>query len=489
MAKKVIDEAREIALNLYRGQASLVDFREAFFTAPGDVAPAPFHYEWSDLLLNGKRNMAVMGFRESAKSAYVIRAHTLYRLVYPSQQYSYCVFIMANSTKAEQKLDEIAREYMEHPTLSGNLVEVVRKAGGVFHVKVKNTGGNVIDVRIEAYGKGASIRGLVWKDRRPGLVIIDDPQDKEDATSESVLEKDWNWFLSDVKFLGKHSRIFLIGNNLGEKCIIQRCVNSSDELGFDVATVPIMDEMEQPLWPDAWTSEEILQERADFAALGKLSIWYMERMCKAVAPETQRFNREDFRYYRPGEADTSRMAIYTTVDLAISKHSDADYTAICTVGVTHENHWFVLDLKYGRWNPSEILDEIFSTVSRWRPIVVGIEAEAYQAAMVHFLEKDMVHRNSFFIVQPLKTRGKRKELRIDMMQPRFKTNTVWFPRGAAFLPELEGELEAFTLQGTTGLHDDLIDALSYMEQLAQPPSGWAGEEFSDGRKPRPAGAM
>lgn len=43
-------------------------------------------------------------------------------------------------------------------------------------------------------------------------------------TSDSVLEKDYNWFLSDIVFLGKKSRIFMIGNNLGESCLIERVI-------------------------------------------------------------------------------------------------------------------------------------------------------------------------------------------------------------------------------------------------------------------------
>ena len=45
------------------------------------------------------------------------------------------------------------------------------------------------NVRIEAYGKGASIRGLSNKDRRPKILILDDIQDLEDARSETVTEE------------------------------------------------------------------------------------------------------------------------------------------------------------------------------------------------------------------------------------------------------------------------------------------------------------
>ena len=38
---------------------------------------------------------------------------------------------------------------------------------------------------------------------------------------ETVTESDWEWFLTDIIFLGRNSRIFMIGNNLGDRCIVE----------------------------------------------------------------------------------------------------------------------------------------------------------------------------------------------------------------------------------------------------------------------------
>lgn len=64
---------------------SIVDFRRIYLPTPDDCEPAPFHHEWSDILLHGRKHFAVEAFRESAKSVLVIRSHSLYRLVFPSK--------------------------------------------------------------------------------------------------------------------------------------------------------------------------------------------------------------------------------------------------------------------------------------------------------------------------------------------------------------------------------------------------------------------
>ena len=442
-----------------RAMHSLVGFREAFIPSKDDVKPAPFHEEWSKILLEGKDNFAIEAFRESAKTQIVIRANLLHALTYPQEHRSYLVIICATQTLASKKLVEVSREYLATPAMNGLMTSVKDNSGLALEVHYRNGS----KVRIEAYGKGAAVRGLSWGSKRPDLVIIDDPQDSEDARSEAVTSSDWDWFLSDVYFLGKNTRIFLIGNNLGERCIIERVIKSSELLNFTARRIPILTKDGKSAWPSKWPLREIERSRDNAALLGKTDIWYRERMCESISPASQKFKREYFRYYEKAPSP-NELNIYTAVDLAISQKVNADYSAIVTVGVNKAGHWFVLDVEYGRYDPSTTMDAIFSAVKKWRPLCVGIEAVAYQSALQHFLEKEMPKRGVFFRLQPLKAE-KKKELRIDAIQPRFAVGTVWFKARASWLDKIESELLAYP----NGAHDDVIDALAYMEQMASEP--------------------
>ncbi len=442
-----------------RAMQSLIAFRNEYIPSDDDVQPAPFHEEWSNILLNGQENFAIEAFRESAKTQIVIRANLLHALTYPQSNRSYLVIICANQTLASKRLIEVSREFLGNADMKGLVSDVKDNSGLALEVHYRNGS----KVRIEAYGKGAAIRGLSWGAKRPDLVIIDDPQDSDDASSEAVTLKDWDWFLSDVYFLGKNTRIFLIGNNLGERCIIERVLQSADLLNFTARRIPILTDDGKSAWPSKWPLREIEKSRENAALLGKTDIWYRERMCQCISPDSQKFKREYFRYYDK-TPDLRDMNIYTAVDLAISQKVNADCSAIVTVGVNNSGHWFVLDVEYGRYDPSTTMDAIFSAVQKWRPLSVGIEAVAYQAALQHFLEKEMPKRGIFFRIQPLKAE-KKKELRIDAIQPRFAVGTIWFKRHAAWLDKIESELLAYP----HGAHDDVIDALAYMEQMAAEP--------------------
>ena len=450
-------ETEETSLN------SLLAFRKSYISSKDDVSPAKFHEEWSNILLQGRGHFAIEAFRESAKTQIVIRANLLHALTYPQKSRSYLIIICATQRTASKKLQEVSREFFASPEMSSLVSDVIENSGLAIEVSY-HTGQRV---RLEAYGKGASVRGVSWGAKRPDLVIIDDPQDEEDARSETVTETDWDWFLSDVFFLGQESRIFLIGNNLGERCIIERVSANADKLNFTFRRIPIITSEGKSAWSEKWSLSKIERERDEWAYIGKNDLWYRNKMCQCISPDSQKFKREYFKYY--DKLDINSLNIFTTVDLAVSQKPNADYSAIVTVGVNAAGHWFILDIEYGRYDPTTTMDAIFSAVAKWQPLSVGIEVVAYQAALQHFLEKEMPRRGIFFRIQPLRAE-KKKEIRIDALQPRFAVGTVWFKSRALWLDKLESELLAYP----HGAHDDIIDALAYMEQMVTEPFRRAG---------------
>jgi predicted phage terminase large subunit-like protein len=170
------------------------------------------------------------------------------------------------------------------------------------------------------------------------------------------------------------------------------------------------------------------------------------------------------------------MTKFTTTDLAIGETKRSDYTVVLTIAVDENDNWYILDIEYGRWNPTQTMDAIFRAVIKYNPRLVGVESVAYQAALTHFLEREMSTRKRFFSIYQLKSEGRKKELRIESIHPRFVAGQIFFPVGADFLPELENELLSFPRGG----HDDLIDALSYQDQIAAAPAQWSssgGDEY------------
>lgn len=463
---------------LQRMEKSLVDFRfMALVDDPrDDYEPADFHYQLSDLLLNETSHVVVEMFRESGKSSFALRAYPEHCLAYPEKKRSYIVLLKNNATMAKAKLKEIRDDYKTNPLLTHNLIKIREDAAQVFSVDVRDKDGETINIRIEAFGKGSSIRGLANKDRRPDIIIADDIQDKEDANSETVTESDWEWFLSDVVFLGKKCRIFYIANNLGDKCIAERLINNADKLKgvtFKVIRVPVM-VGDQPTWPQRDTIDDIIQERADYEKLGKLDIWYSEKMCMALAEESKTFKEEDYRYYLPHHRNQiiKDSKIFATLDPASSKNIKSCYRAISVVAVDSRNFWHILDNKFGRWDSVEMIGQIFKTVTEYELYDFHIEKGMIEQVLGPIIEKEQRERNVFFNVIPLEHAKEGTKLeRIKMLQPRFRSHQVLFPKSAPdWLAELKAELGGVTRDGIKSEYIDCVDALAMQLQIAKPPA-------------------
>lgn len=454
-------------------KSSLVDFRYVVLSndSETELKSAYFHYDLSDLLLNKQGNVAIEMFRESGKSSYALRTFPLYSMAYPKRERDYIVIIKQNQRLASNKLKEIIDEYNNNPLVRHNLVGIKEQNANSFSVDVKNEAGEIVNVRIEAYGKGAAIRGLSNQDRRPKIIILDDIQDQDDARSETVTETDWNWFLSDIVFLGKTARIFLIGNNLGERCVIERTIKNANELKFTALRIPVMIDG-KPTWEEKQSLQEITEERANYAAMGKLNIWYAEKMCQALAEENRIFQDEDYRYYSPHRKEDliSRCNVYACLDPASSTNKSACYRAITVTGVDADNYWFLLDVKYGRWDSAETIDKIFDVVIKYGLKTFYIEKGWYIQVIEPFLTKEMQNRNVFFNVVPLEHAKQGTKLeRIKILQPRFKAHTIFFPDEADWLPEMKSELAGVTKDEIKSEYIDCVDAFAMTEQVAIPP--------------------
>lgn len=477
-AKRKVQIEKAISLT----ENDLVAFRHGFLlTGDAEVKSPAFHHEWSDILLNKKGNFAVEAFRESGKSQIVVRSFLLHALFYPSKKNDYIVLVKATATQASSKLKEIQREFLSHPILSANVRKIYDQSGDTFSLDVVGRDGEVVNVRIDAYGKGASMRGLSTYDRRPSTILIDDPQDKEDADSDVILAKDWDWFLSDIMFLGtgKTTRIFMIGNNLGEKCIIERVFAGKELLNFTCVKIPIMD-TNGATWKEKYKLEDILKEREDFRRLGKGAIWEREKMCLALAEEDRVFHKDDFRYFGAKTVDNlvKGTNVYFLVDPASSTEKDSCYRAIVVVAVDRDNNWFILDVPYGRWDSSVFIDTLFDKVRQWKPRSVGIEKGMLKQILEPFLLKEMPKRNVFFDIKDIEHAKQGTKLeRVKMLAPRFKAHTVWFPDEAHWLAEMESELLGVTRDSFKSLYVDLIDALSMTFQIAETPFNFSGVDI------------
>jgi len=164
---------------------------------------------------------------------------------------------------------------------------------------------------------------------------------------------------------------------------------------------------------------------------------------------------------------------YIAIDLAgfqdVSKKkgntSRLDQSALSIVWV-NEDGWFVEDIIYGRWTLDETADKIFQAVAMYKPLSIGIEKGISKQAVMSPLMDRMKQRNTYFRVEELTHGNQKKTDRImwalqgRMEHGRITLNKAKKEWREVFLDQLFQFPDPLT-------HDDLIDSLAYIDQLAK----------------------
>ena len=163
---------------------------------------------------------------------------------------------------------------------------------------------------------------------------------------------------------------------------------------------------------------------------------------------------------------------YIAVDLAgfadvahmnTGKAKKLDQTAISIVKVNQQG-WHVKEIRHGRWNIKKTAAKIFDAVAKYRPISIGIEKGALKNAVMPYLTDLMKANSRYFRVEELTHGNQKKTDRIVWaLQGRFENGQITLEKGD-WNTEFCDELFQFP---NPMVHDDLIDSLAYIDQIAQ----------------------
>jgi len=193
---------------------------------------------------------------------------------------------------------------------------------------------------------------------------------------------------------------------------------------------------------------------------------------KVIPEGMQTFKKEWRRFF---SVLPDRLNHFAFIDPAISEADTADYTGIVVVAVDQAKNWYVRYAKRHRLNPSQLIDMLFKIHDTFKTHMIGIEDVAFQRAIIHFSHEEMKRRNKHIPITGVKIGTDRtKEMRILSLVPRFEMGSLLLTQG---LEDLLRELDEFP----RGAHDDVLDALSSLEQIVSYPN-----ERTNIREPHPS---
>jgi predicted phage terminase large subunit-like protein len=325
-------------------------------------------------------------------------------------------------------------------------------------------------------GVGGPITG-----RGAHLLVIDDPlKNAEQASSPTIREKQWEWWLSTARTrLEPGAVVVVVMTRWHEADLAGRLLEGSRDGGDPVTEIRLPAlaerndrlgrEVGEALWPERFDRDYLEQTRRVQGPY-----WFSAMYQGRPAPdEGGIFDRKDFRYFdidgdyvvlRQLDGSKRRFATglcekFQVVDLAASEKETADYTVMTEVWVTPEKDMLVTAVARERVAVPDQPDFFKRHHAGGR---VKFEAIGYQTGIIQTMLREG------FPAEPVYP-DKDKVTRAGAAGALYRGGKVYHRARAPWLHDFEAELLAFPF----GEHDDQVDTIAYgANALLRKPMSW-----------------
>jgi predicted phage terminase large subunit-like protein len=310
-----------------------------------------------------------------------------------------------------------------------------------------------------AAGVGTAIAGF-----RAKLGLIDDPiRSRQDADSELVRDRIWDWYINDFRTrLVPGAAKVLIQTRWHEDDLAGRALQHENWRVICLPAIaeekdPLGRSIGEPLWDD--DDYGYGQQLVDLSRSTPARTWsalYQQR----PAPDQGAYFKADWLRAYDKVPPKETLAIYGGSDYAVTD-SGGDFTVHVVIGLDPDNRMYLLDLWRGQTQGDVWIDALCDLVLRWRPIGWAEETGQIKAAIGPFLERRMRERSAYVTRDQFPTRGGDKSVRAQSIRARMSLEGLYVPTAALWYPAFRSELLSFP----AGKHDDQVDALGLIGQL------------------------
>jgi len=336
----------------------------------------------------------------------------------------------------------------------------------------------------EYYGVGA---GTGISGFRADLGLGDDFfGSREDAYSETVRQKRWDWYLDDFSArLKPGAKRILMNTRWHEEDVAGRVLDqiTRGTVRGRVISIPAIAEANDVLgrtpgdylWddPEGYNYAAFLRARQREVSPMMWAALYQQR----PAPEDGDYFRAA--WLKPCTTTPAKdtLSIYGASDYAVTADG-GDYTVHVVVGVDPEGRMYLLDLWRRQAASDEWIEAFCSLVRQWQPREWAEEKGQIKAGVGPFLERTQRERQAFVYRRDFPVRGD-KAVRAQSIRGRMAVEGLYIPQDAPWGADLRSELLAFP----AGRHDDQVDALGLIGQLLDTITAGSRPHIDD--KPRP----
>jgi predicted phage terminase large subunit-like protein len=422
----------------------------------------PFHRELLARVCNVHPKVAMAAPRGHAKSTTITLAYVIACVVFRVKDF--VVIISDTLDQATLFLETIRGILQNDPDLSRDF-DFYRKfetdSQGQIVVQFKDG----TQFCIMAMGTGQKIRGRLWQNKRPNLIVADDIENEEIVESETQRIKTRNWWYRSVvparsnkNSAGQETgHVRIIGTILSLDSLLYRLIGNRSWSTALYAAHKSFDDFSEILWPEVWPEDKLRLERQSFLDDGQPEGYSQEMLNNPIDLTDPYFREEDMLEMEPADFHKP-MHYFVGFDLAISTKKKAAWTVFVIGGVDAEGYLHIKDVLRYRSNDMNVhVQNMLNLQRRYKCKLWKCETGQLSHALKGHLFAEM-RRTGIFLNLDDQVPTQDKELRARSIQGQMRAGRVKFHKQATWFPGLHIEL----IQFPKGAYKDQVDSLAWL---------------------------
>jgi predicted phage terminase large subunit-like protein len=303
-----------------------------------------------------------------------------------------------------------------------------------------------------ALGVGGAITG-----RGAHLLLIDDPvKNREEAESELMRRKVWDWYTSTAYTrLMPDAAVVVIQTRWHEDDLSGKILKEHAHEGWEVLKLPAVTDG-QALWQEQYSLETLDNIRRTIGTRDWSALYQQE----PAPDEGDYFKREWIRWYDPEKLPT-HLAFYGASDYAVTSKG-GDYTCHLVGGIDPAGNLYIPEEGYwrGQSDSLEWVDSLIALIKHFKPVAWAEETGQIRSALDPLITKRQREERAYCYREVFPTRGD-KAVRAQTIRGRMAQGMVYLPKGAQWVDDFVSELLHFP----AGKNDDQVDAFGLLGQL------------------------
>lgn len=369
------------------------------------------------------------------------------------------------------------REIQDHLVTNDKYREVFRAIHGVYPFEKKSTAKLWTDSEIILPCRSRPLKeptiscagiDVTKNGMHYDLIICDDLHSEKNVTNSEQISQVIDHYKLAFSLLDPGKPMIVIGTRWHELDLYGHIIDFEQE-DFNILKKSAYNPDGSLFFPQVLNEQELDKIRRRQGA----SIFSKQYLNEPVSDENATFKR-DYIKRIPWEQVVGRpINWYWLVDPSYTDPRGtgqySDFAAFVLCGMDYQRDLYVRHVIRQKMTYSDIIERMFELNSdlrfkdiknpKWLLEVIGTKSLSYE------LSNEQRRRNTWLNVQEIKSRQDSKEERIRGLAPFYESGHIFHIQECPQLEEFEIEL----LQFPTGRHDDIIDCLANVLEVASPP--------------------